>query len=293
MAIQIMARIESSVSFPDKLRIVAFSGLAGVIGNDPKPRGFNEMLKDSYRTSDVQYRSPRASSNPPLEILEAEMCDLALVFGDNGDINKLPWTEERFSQGLHLATMVAFLDQHQQPIPYEQIVPDLSREFVDRIRNLADIKDRQITLAEQFDVALGVTDGSILGSALIAHSGARSIARRSDTRADPRFNYSNQEVMHWRDCVASFEAISGVYDDPPAETYHFWGTFVAGLLSEHHDRFRDRLFNPIYRKLYTNAAEITEVLRFKIARKNGVTHKHADVLGYHLGSMVASATRVQ
>lgn len=280
--------VEVPTSFPDKLKVVTLSGIAGVIGKDPQPRSFNEILKASYRTSEAQYRSPRAYSNPPLEALEVQMCVLALSYGNNGDINKLPWTEKRFSQGLHLATMVAFLDQHRQPVPYDHFAPDLSSEFVERIRNQADTNGRQITLTEQFDVALELAEGSMLGATLVAHAGARSIARRSDTRVDPKFNYSTQEVMHWRDCVSNFEAITDEYDDPPAETYHFWGTFVAGLLSETGDRARDRLFNPIYRQLYTKAAEITEVLRFKIARKNGVTHKHADVLGYHLGSMVGS-----
>lgn len=285
-----MRSIEAPESFPGKLGILARSSIAATFGRNPD-QAFNEVFRESYRAADNPYRSPRAYSNPPLEALENQICGFALSSG-RGEIDSLPWTERRFSQGLHLTAFVAFSDQGV-PIPREYFVPDLSREFVDGVQNEADTKQRQITLPEQFATALDIANGSVLGASLIAHAGARSIARRSDTRIDPKFNYTIEEVRRWRDCVSNFEAISGVYDDPPAETYHFWGTFIAGLLSETGDRKRDRVFNPIYRKLYTNAAEIQEFLRYRIGRKGGVSHKQADVLGYHLGSMVGSALKAR
>ncbi|MBI2421136.1 MAG: hypothetical protein HYV38_03570 [Candidatus Levybacteria bacterium] len=152
----------------------------------------------------------------------------------------------------------------------------------------ADKKERQLTLPEQFGIAMELSSGSVLGAAAIACAGSRSIARGSDSRADPRFNYTEEEVRKWRDCVGHFEGVTEEYGDPTADNYHVWGTFIAGLLSETGDRTRDKIFNPIYRQIYTKTAEITELIRYRIGRKKGVTHKNADTLGYHLGSLVGS-----
>lgn len=283
-----MNSLEIPTSFVDKLRVVVYAGVAGAIGKDPQP-AFNEIFRESYRTSEAPYRSPRSYSNPHLEVLESKIYEQAISSYDGGEINRLPWTDGPFSQGIHLAVMLAFADMHNQPTPSEYFMPKESRDFVDRVIEAADEKGRQITLPEQFQIALDIAQGSVLGAAVIAHVGSRSIARESDTRVDPKLDYSIAEVKKWRDCVANFERITDEYDDPPSETYHFWGTFIAGLLSETGDRRRDKIFNPIYRQLYTKMAEISELLRYRLARKKGLPHKEADLVGYHLGSMVGAS----
>jgi len=287
-----MSKAELSQGFGNKLENIALSGIAGITGRDPRA-SFNTLFSEAYNTPD-QYRSPRAYSNPPLEVLEAELLNLASSNFDSdkpNELNSLPWTEDRFSQGLHLATMLAFTDQHRQPVPIEHFIPEKASTFVDEVTKSADEKGRQITISEQFDLALKIADGSVLGASVVAHAGSRSIARNRDTKIDPRFAYSIDDVKYWRDCVSNFETLTGFYGDPAADTYHFWGTFIAGLLSETGERTRDRVLNPTYRKIYLNFAEATNLLRYRIGGKQGETHKEADISGYHIGSMIGALVK--
>lgn len=282
-----MSNVELSHGFGRKLEHVAATAVAGVFGRDPRP-AHNNILREAYASSPDQYRSPRAYSNPPLELLEGEMVQLVEPFINDSDLSSLPWTEHRFSQGLHLATVISFSDQHNRPVTPEYFVPERARVFVNEVSEFADENGRQATIPEQFSFALELSEGSVLGASVISHAGTRSIARGSDSRVDPLIDYTAQEVKDWRDDVASFEAITGKYGDPPGDTYHFWGAFIAGLLSETGDRVRDKFFNPAYRHLFTNAAEITSILRYGIGRKKGDTHKEADVAGYHIGSLIGT-----
>ncbi|MBI2032677.1 MAG: hypothetical protein HYT09_03475, partial [Candidatus Levybacteria bacterium] len=235
-------------TFAGKMSVVAEASAGAIFGANP-PREFRSVREVS-KDREESYRSPQAYSNPPLEALETEIIDLALCSYDGGGLDKLPWTDKKFSQGLHLAVMVSFADMHKAPLPKEYFVPEFSEEFVDRVMEVADQKRRQITLSEQFRIALDLSGGNILGAAVIAHAGSRAIARGSDTRFGQR-RYKEKDVIKWHNSVANFENITEEYDDPPGENYHFWGTFIAGLLSETGDRTRDKIFNPIYRQIYT------------------------------------------
>lgn len=292
-----VAHIEFNAPLNRKLKIILASGLAGALKKTDRADSINQIKYDNSQ----KYRSYRDYPNPPLFKLENKMLDVIDQFrGSNLKINAVPWNSNKYSKGLHLAMMVAFSDQHQQPIAYDNFVPDDSREFVNRVMQLADDLNRQITIPEQFRIALDLSQGSILGAGVIAHAGSRSIARLSDTRVDKKFQYSMQEGLKWRDSVANFESITGDYFDPPGDTYHFWGTFIAGLLSEVIDNTKDQVLNPIYQQIYLNTAEITDFLRNKVSKivrffsnkdivqETVITHKAADILGYHLSKMIGS-----
>lgn len=276
-------------AFSSKLKAVLKAGVSGILGEDPALE-INRIFFESYQGAETPYISPRAHTNPPIELIEAALIDKALKT-TCPDIRYLPWSTSRFSQGYHLALMSAFTDMHSGFIPYDNFPPSASRIFVDRIIDLSRSRNRQITIPEQFEVGLDLSDGHVLGAAVIAHGGARSIARASDTSVDDKLRYTTDEIKTWRDCVSTFESISGRYPDPAADTYHFWGTFIPGLLSEEKDRLKDVVLNPTYKLLYTNMASITDVLRYRLMKKSGEPHQVADITGYHIGSMVGAALR--
>ncbi len=276
-------------SFRTKLKTVFTAGKSGILGADPDLT-VNRIFFESYQALETPYVSPRSHPNPTLDLLEVDLVQQALG-SQTPDIRYLPWSTNRFSQGYHLALMSAFTDMHSGFIPYDNFPTDTSRRFVDRVIELADTNNRQVTIPEQFQIGLDLGQGSVLGAAVIAHGGARSIARDSDTTLDERLAYSTEEIKKWRDCVSTFEPISGIYPDPAADTYHFWGTFIPGLLSNEKDRLKDVLFNPAYRHIYTNMARITDLLRYKLMKKAGEPHQAADLAGYHIGSMVGAALK--
>lgn len=238
------------------------------------------------------YRSHQEYSNNRSDFLEVDMIHLLSIKYDPQTLKRniafVPWKQKLFSKGRHLQVMVAFADQHRSSYPDESFPPHLARQFVDNVLDASRQKHQQITLTEQLDIALQICPDSILGASIVAHAGCRSIAKNSDTRISTLLEFTKEQIGDWRDSVSTFSEITGNYGSPPADTYHFWGTFVAGLVSTTVIHKKDIILNPAYQFLYTNMAEITNILRYKIARRgDGACHKQVDILGYHLGSYVA------
>lgn len=269
-------------TFSMKMLRVGKSALGGV--KSPDREDIQDVVEHGYR-------SDRKYENSPIDLLEMEMAEiLEKVLKNNPNTNfaSIPWSKHRFSKGWHLQVMVGFSDQHKEKVD-EQIFPiEKARDFVDQVMSKSDELRRQLTIPEQFSIALDIAENSIVGAAIVAHAGSRAIAKKSDTRLSSVLHFREDEIKKWRDSVASFEAITGEYGAPPADTYHFWGTFLSGIVSTMHITGKDRFLNPVYRFLYTNMAEITEFLRYKLAGEgDGTVHKEADNLGYHLGSFLA------
>ncbi len=266
--------------FVRKLAAIAYAAKGGITQNDKY--SMQKLL-------DTGYISPRAYSNPPLYILEEQFMSSMESCGPlkKEDVTTLPWTHSTFSKGLHLQTMVAFTDQHDAEVAEELFAPKLSRSFVNNVRESASRMKRQITLPEQFEIALELTNNNPLAAAIIAHAGSRSITKLRDSRVAPELTFTLDDAREWRDCVSTFQDITGEYGSPRADSYHFWGAFIAGLVSEIAITSKDKILNPLYRFIYLNTAEITTLLRYKLAGKGmGPVHKEPDILGYHIGSMM-------
>lgn len=244
--------------------------LYGGISSKDKP-GLQEIV-------DKSYKSPQAWYNGLLETLESEIITLALT----GTFSK----PNGFSKGRFLQAMVGFADQHAAPISEHVFPVKNAKEYVSAVMELSLKQKRQLTIAEQLKIALEISSGNILEAAIIAHAGSRAIAKNFDARI---LKFTAKELKIWKDSVASFDGLTQGYGSPPADTYHFWGAFVAGLVSEEIYSRKDILLNQVYNMLYTHIAEFTDFLRYKIMRKgDGTTHKEQDLLGFHLGSAVAS-----
>lgn len=249
------------------------------------------------------YISPRAFPNPDEQELSVFFNKFAKhpdIKNNKGALYTLSWDRLVFSKGRYLTTAVSFSDQHKENTCHEMLNPPLARKYVDNVRNSSNNLDRQLTLTEQFAIALEltkITSGKnetgfsykVLDAAVIAHAGSRAIARNWDASADPdHLSFTKEEFCQWRDCVSTFEPFTGEYGDPPGDTYHFWQNFVAGLTSKTKVRSHDKLLNPVYEQIYQSTAIATELLRHKLASQNGQIHKEADRLGYKMGTSVAN-----
>ena len=245
------------------------ASLYGGISSKDKP-GLQDIV-------DKSYISPQAWYNFQLNLLEPQIIELAL----QSTFSK----PNGFSKGRFLQAMVGFADQHAAPISEFVFPSSKAKEYVEGVMKLAAKQERQITIVDQLKVALKISSGNILEAAIIAHAGSRAIAKNFDARI---LEFSEDDLKKWKDSVASFGGITEGYGSPPADTYHFWGAFVAGLVSQEIYSKKDILLNPVYNMLYTHIAEFTDFLRYKIMRKgDGTTHQEADLLGFHLGSLVA------
>lgn len=238
-----------------------------------------------------RYQSYQEYPNPPIDLLEYEIASVISQSNPNilrKNITTIPWGKKPFSKGRHLQVMVGFADQHRCPYTQESFPPELAKQFVDRVFNASGQLHRQTTLYEQLKIALEICPDSIIGASVIAHAGSRAIARNGDTRISPLLKFTREQTLAWHDSVSSFRELTTEFGGSPADTYHFWGTFIAGLVSTIAVQYKDRALNHIYQFLYLNMAEITSLLHNKIAGHGNLpTHQQVDAVGYHLGSFVA------
>jgi hypothetical protein len=260
----------------------------------PYPEELEEIV-------DEPYISPRAYSNdePLLWRYFYGLSTSPDVYKNKGALKTLSWDKFVFSKGRFLTSVVAFCNQHSEETYPEIFYPPLARCYINQVIDESDRLNRQLTLIEQYDVALNLTDRAsgidgkstshrLLDAAVLAHAGSRSAARIHDSRVDPeRLAFSKDLMRKWRDCIATFDNITNEYGDPPGDTYHFWQNYVAGLTVPVVIKARDHIFNPIYKEFYNHSAEITKFLRYRRSGHNGNTHKEADVLGLNIGIMVA------
>ncbi len=267
------------------------------------PNNIASLTKTVFAGSFVPYRecpikraaldiieSKRKYPNPDGTLLLDEFFFLVKPILGSIDINglkHLPWSNRPFKKNEFFKIMVAFADQHNEKVDSSLFAPHRAKQYTDCVIEKADSLNRQVTLPEQFSIALELAESHILGAAVIAHSGSRAIARGGDSRIHGSC-YDVDDVLKWQNSVSTFENQLNTYGDPPGDTYHFWGGFVAGLVGNHIFESQDRILNPVYQWIYLHTAEATEIVRTRIAHNPSETHKVADVLGYTLGACIGN-----
>lgn len=248
----------------------------------------SEQFQETRSFILAPHRSPCAYPNPYGENLVGGLfTSLSTKPWDLDSMIQLPWGN-RFSKGQYLRTYGAYSDQHSLPLVPHLLVPKLGRRFIDNVVKNADDLGRQITLIEQYQLALDLADGHPLGAALVAHSGARAIARNRDQRVDNElYRFSQEEMNHWRDCVSFFISNSDSYGEVAGDTYHFWGAFVAGMVVDRQFRARDIIFNPIYKGIYPNMEWIAALATGLTVGDWVLVHKVVDREGFSAGKSLS------
>lgn len=195
------------------------------------------------------------------------------------------------SRGRFLLTWMAFLDQHLLDIDQTIFRTPEARNFVEEVIDTSDSKGRQVTVLEQFQIAMRQGENQFMRSLLLAHSGSRAIARGSDNRAS--FPYVLKDLQKWEDCVGYFPYSLDGYGDPAGDTYHFWGQVVAGILATRTKNLADHLWRPVYNLLFPNSAFFVKTLR---SAEHNVPndiffHQAIDRVGFDIGKKLSVLTQ--
>ncbi len=233
-----------------------------------------------------RFRSERAYPNPNPYQIEAGIMKTTIILRAGVSTKKdiLP------SRGRFLLTWMAFLDQHQLDVDDTIFRTPEARNFVEEVIDTSDSKGRQITVLEQFEIAMRQGKNQFVRSLLLAHSGSRAIARGSDNRAS--FPYELKDLQKWEQCVGYFPYSLDGYGDPAGDTYHFWGQIIAGILATRTKNLADHLWRPVYSLLFPNSSFFVKILRK--AEYNATNdiffHQAIDRVGFDIGKRLSVLT---
>lgn len=232
------------------------------------------------------YRSERAFPNPNPRQIEVGIADLTGKLRRGVDLKKdvLP------SRGRFLLTWMALLDQHKLDID-KAVFPVIgAREFVSEVIDVSDSKKRQLTVLEQFEIAMRYGENQFLRSLLLAHSGSRAIARGSDSRAG--FSFTLRDLQKWEHCIGYFPYSLDGYGDPAGDTYHFWGQIIAGILATRTKNIADHFWKPVYSLLFPNTSFFVKTFRKPEhnAPSDIFYHQVIDRVGFDIGKKLGILT---
>lgn len=272
---------ESSLRFLQQMNMVGdFAYVLNAGARLPQNREFQDYAFQ-------RFRSERAFPNPDPDQIEVGIIiktnKLRTGVGTEKDI--IP------SRGRFLLIWMALLDQHRLGIDQTIFRAPEARNFVEEVIDTSDSKGRQITVLEQFEIAMRQGENQFMRSLLLAHSGSRAIARGSDNRAG--FSYVLKDLQKWEHCVGYFPYSLDGYGDPAGDTYHFWGQIVAGILATRIKNLADRLWSPTYNLLFPNSSFFVKTLRKPEynAPNDIFFHQAIDRTGFNIGKKLCVLTQ--
>lgn len=179
----------------------------------------------------------------------------------------------------------SFADMHNLPEvdKFSRFAPESVR-VVEMIEQRAEKSNNPLSLGQQLEIALGVTNGDVTKAVLALAIGTRAMARSEDRRIVDGLEISRERIKNWKKCVKAFGYGEG-QEDTAGDTYHFWHGVLAGMSREEKIDTKTicRVKQFFCDLIYTNTAKATEILRHKLFRKEGETHWVADIVGYNLG----------
>jgi hypothetical protein len=182
---------------------------------------------------------------------------------------------------------VAFADQHYLPFS-ENLTRLLNQtgKLVSTIEDDSRNKVRPITITEQLNIALKFFKGDLSKALINLAVGTRAVARGCDTRLVPQIPTPPSRILNWQKVAAPF-GFSPHDEDPAGDTYHFWEAMVLAISACERDGFYNHFTGSIAELMGRITPEATEILRYKICKKEGKTHPEADILGFEIGKALA------
>ncbi len=221
----------------DKLRNAAVGVASGPTGLTKEQGHVGEYIAACTERFD---RTLPDAYNPSDEVIDTSMLALvdSTVASGARDWLRLPWGSQQRVQLDRLAgTIISFVDDHSNKIPREFFPVDKMLEYLFTVRENYLRAGRRLTIPDQYAVALDIADDNPVAAAVLAHSSYRSVARGWDTRVDERLRFPvisedprMLDMVKVAESTAMFSSTSKA--DPLGDTYHFWGQYSAGLVSE-------------------------------------------------------------
>lgn len=117
-------------------------------------------------------------------------------------------------------TSVQFFDCYNGTLPKTTLPPSKDvQEFIDKVLS----SNKKLSISEQFDILLNITNGSILGAGNVGLVGSRILARGWDTKAYPNIAVIPSTIREASNHLAPFEGCKESLGD----TYYFWTNFFT------------------------------------------------------------------
>lgn len=239
---------------------------------------------------------PEPSYNPDEKLTQADFTSRIIAANAQNPLSldhllTVPWSLRRIKPSRLAASIIAFSNDHGEKTVTEFFPVDEIHTFLQSVKDQAEQAGKQLSLVDQFDIALEQTNNNPVAAALLAHSAYRSVARSCDTRLDERLRFdvnsdSNPiNMMSIARSTADFP-INDKHDkkDPLGNTYHWWAQFSAGMIFS-----LLKKEYPLQVRTYNTAfffgPELTQGIRNGILRMPLAAgdHKNVDKQGLRIG----------
>ncbi|MFH1832595.1 MAG: hypothetical protein ABH816_00310 [Candidatus Levyibacteriota bacterium] len=199
-----------------------------------------------------------------------------------------PWDSKRIKISRLTASLIAFSNDHGKKTVSEFFPIEKIFDFLHSVREQAQTMGRQLTVVDQFDIALRQTDNNPVAAALLAHASYRAVARLCDTRLSEKllFKVESEADPITMMTIARSTADFSMSDvrDPLGDAYHWWAQFSAGMIFTLVKK-QYPIQVGILNTAFYFGSNLTLVIREKIQRMSLLSgdHKQVDRQGLRLG----------
>jgi hypothetical protein len=178
---------------------------------------------------------------------------------------------------------IQFIDDHSSPLPQTVLPPEKDvRKYINTILE----SPQKLTVSEQFEKLLEITDNNIVGAANLGFIASRFMARASDFRAYQGIDIQPQDMDRWNAKIAQFATDDGSKtSDGPGDTYYFW-TYVFALSVN--EAFGSKTAKKLAVPLFNQGTEF--MIKFKNTFTNeppSTHHREATYMGRRVGELFA------
>jgi hypothetical protein len=206
--------------------------------------------------------------------------------------NNLSWTDNAIYMDRTARTIISFSDDHTVPVANEFFPIDPILNFLQNVRESYDESQRKLTIPDQFEIAMKLSDNSPVAAGILAHAAYRAVGRVLDTRVSDRLVFPVESpidqisMLNIAETTAHFPSETGT-NDPLGDTYHWWGQFSANLIFELYKPTRP-LQARAYQRTFYHGPDIMNFARETVFRKKQIAgkHKEADRQGQRVGVAV-------
>ncbi len=256
--------------------------LWGVSTSPPMPRYPEYVAAMQHIEAAAFERNPQGAN------LEGAVLAAARRLGGYAKAD-LPWQGQQAKWADMIAAVTSFTDDYTGPYPVEFFPPAETAALLSAINAAAKRESRPLSIVEQLELGLEMTNGSVFAAAVLLHATSRAIARGRDTRALSETSWRLEERIGLGRVFAAFQQADSQGGDPLGDTYHYWAMVVAGLWCAD-ARHRQSVLAVATRTFLRNGADLMWLIRDRVF---GSTlffgrHKCIDRLGLTHGLALAS-----
>lgn len=194
------------------------------------------LFNSSGRSADTllreHYATLKKECTPPAQVEEQILYDFyTTALGRHLTTDKILlsrpyWSlSAKYDAAEILGTAIQFFDDHKaEKLPITTLPPE--EDVQGYIRAVLEGLG-QVSLSDQFNIALDISGNNIVGAANVAMLGSRIAARMADERAYPNIQMSRHDSIAWAKKLIPIETYDGKLFDPSGDNYYFWTQFFA------------------------------------------------------------------